>query len=107
MTTATPFTRTTALRWCRSHKGEHRDSTTGELDYTGLAEACAEAFGVNGVGLALMMIVFLNTGGLTGIESHQHVYTLREPYDVVGLIFPWNGPVFNFCAKLAPSLAAG
>jgi phenylacetaldehyde dehydrogenase len=25
----------------------------------------------------------------------------------VGLIFPWNGPVFNFCAKLAPSLAAG
>ena len=50
MTTATPFTRTTALRWCRSHKGEHRDSTTGELDYTGLAEACAEAFGVNGVG---------------------------------------------------------
>ena len=26
------------------------------------------AFGVNGVGLALMMIVFLNTGGLTGAE---------------------------------------
>ena len=25
----------------------------------------------------------------------------------MGLIFPWNGPVFNFCAKLAPSLAAG
>lgn len=49
----------------------------------------------------------VNTGGLTGIESHQHVYTLREPYGVVGLIFPWNGPVFNFCAKLAPSLAAG
>ncbi|MGB5796677.1 MAG: aldehyde dehydrogenase family protein [Mycolicibacter algericus] len=49
----------------------------------------------------------VNTGGLTGVESHQHVYTLREPYDVVGLIFPWNGPVFNFCAKLAPSLAAG
>lgn len=49
----------------------------------------------------------VNTGGLTGIESHQHVYTMREPYDVVGLIFPWNGPVFNFCAKLAPSLAAG
>ncbi|MCV7317134.1 aldehyde dehydrogenase family protein [Mycolicibacillus parakoreensis] len=49
----------------------------------------------------------INAGGLTGVESHQHVYTLREPYDVVGLIFPWNGPVFNFCAKLAPSLAAG
>jgi phenylacetaldehyde dehydrogenase len=49
----------------------------------------------------------VNTGGLTGIDSHLHTYSLREPYDVVGLIFPWNGPVFNFCAKLAPSLAAG
>jgi phenylacetaldehyde dehydrogenase len=49
----------------------------------------------------------VNTGGLTGVDSHMHAYTLREPYDVVGLIFPWNGPVFNFCAKLAPSLAAG
>src|SRR6201990_1027167 len=48
----------------------------------------------------------VNTGGLTGVDSHMHTYTLREPYGVVGLIFPWNGPVFNFCAKLAPSLAA-
>src|SRR6201988_3554346 len=49
----------------------------------------------------------VNTGGLTGVDSHLHTYTLREPYGVVGLIFPWNGPVFNFCAKLAPSLGAG
>jgi phenylacetaldehyde dehydrogenase len=49
----------------------------------------------------------VNTGGLTGVDSHMHAYTLKEPYGVVGLIFPWNGPVFNFCAKLAPSLAAG
>jgi len=49
----------------------------------------------------------VNTGGLTGVDSHMHAYTLKEPYDVVGLIFPWNGPIFNFCAKLAPSLAAG
>ena len=49
----------------------------------------------------------VNTGGLTGVDSHLHAYTLREPYGVVGLIFPWNGPAFNFCAKLAPSLAAG
>ncbi|MCV7103514.1 aldehyde dehydrogenase family protein [Mycobacterium palustre] len=49
----------------------------------------------------------VHTGGLTGIDSHQHAYTLKEPYGVVGLIFPWNGPIFNFCAKLAPSLAAG
>ena len=49
----------------------------------------------------------VNTGGLTGVDSHMHTYTLREPYGVVGLIFPANGPVFNYCAKLAPSLAAG
>ncbi|MBD0021770.1 aldehyde dehydrogenase family protein [Gordonia pseudamarae] len=49
----------------------------------------------------------VNTGGLMGIESHMHAYTMKEPYGVVGLIFPWNGPVFNYCAKLAPALAAG
>ena len=49
----------------------------------------------------------VHTGGLTGFDSRMHAYTLKEPYGVVGLIFPWNGPIFNFCAKLAPSLAAG
>lgn len=46
-----------------------------------------------------------------GIASDKwvemHTYTLKEPYSVVGLIFPWNGPIFNACAKLAPALAAG
>ena len=37
----------------------------------------------------------------------MHTYTRKEPYGVVGLIFPWNGPIFNACAKLAPALAAG
>jgi acyl-CoA reductase-like NAD-dependent aldehyde dehydrogenase len=37
----------------------------------------------------------------------MHTYTLKEPYSVVGLIFPWNGRIFNACAKLAPALAAG
>src|SRR3984885_2668532 len=36
----------------------------------------------------------------------MHAYTLKEPYSVVGLIFPWNGPIFNASAKLAPALAA-
>jgi aldehyde dehydrogenase (NAD+) len=53
------------------------------------------------------IVADVNTSGLTGVDTHQHAYTLKEPYDVVGLIFPWNGPIFNFCAKLAPSLAAG
>jgi aldehyde dehydrogenase (NAD+) len=47
------------------------------------------------------------TGGIAGAFSNMHGYTLKEPYGVVGLIFPWNGPVFNACTKLAPALAAG
>ncbi|WP_067676292.1 aldehyde dehydrogenase family protein [Nocardia miyunensis] len=47
------------------------------------------------------------TGGISGAYANMHAYTLKEPYGVVGLIFPWNGPVFNACAKLAPALAAG
>jgi acyl-CoA reductase-like NAD-dependent aldehyde dehydrogenase len=47
----------------------------------------------------------------SGIASDKyvdmHAYTLKEPYGVVGLIFPWNGPIFNASAKLAPALAAG
>ena len=41
------------------------------------------------------------------LSSSMHAYTLKEPYSVVGLIFPWNGPIFNASAKLAPALAAG
>src|ERR1700752_359069 len=37
----------------------------------------------------------------------MHAYTLKEPFSVVGLIFPGNGPIFNASAKLAPALAAG
>lgn len=47
------------------------------------------------------------TGIATDTFVNMHAYTLKEPYGVVGLIFPWNGPVFNACAKLAPALAAG
>ncbi|MGW0041439.1 aldehyde dehydrogenase family protein [Rhodococcus sp. NPDC003348] len=46
-------------------------------------------------------------GGITGAHSNMHGYTLKEPYGVVGLIFPWNGPLFNAAAKIAPALAAG
>lgn len=47
------------------------------------------------------------TGGISGAHADLHAYTLKEPYGVVGLIFPWNGPIFNACTKLAPALAAG
>ena len=34
-------------------------------------------------------------------------YTLDEPYGVVGVIIPWNGPVYALGMVLAPVLAAG
>ncbi|KAJ5586950.1 uncharacterized protein N7459_002715 [Penicillium hispanicum] len=33
--------------------------------------------------------------------------TVKEPYGVAGLIIPWNFPLMNFSAKMAPALAAG
>jgi aldehyde dehydrogenase (NAD+) len=47
------------------------------------------------------------TAGISGRQAELHGYTIKEPYGVVGLIFPWNGPLFNACTKLAPALAAG
>ncbi|GAA3720240.1 aldehyde dehydrogenase family protein [Gordonia hankookensis] len=57
---------------------------------------------INGIAHDIQM-----TGGVAQLFSNAHGYTLREPYGVVGLIFPWNGPVFNWATKLAPALAAG
>ncbi|MEB3049954.1 aldehyde dehydrogenase family protein, partial [Mycolicibacter sp. MYC123] len=46
-------------------------------------------------------------GGVNSTHANFHAYTQKEPYGVVGLIYPWNGPLFNACAKIAPALAAG
>lgn len=46
-------------------------------------------------------------GGVNSTHANMHAYTSRRPYGVVGLIYPWNGPLFNACAKIAPALAAG
>ena len=34
-------------------------------------------------------------------------YTRREPYGVVGVIIPWNGPLIATCMMAIPALAAG
>ena len=36
-----------------------------------------------------------------------HMYTLREPVGVAGLIVPWNFPLMMAANKIAPALAAG
>ncbi|MCM2459327.1 aldehyde dehydrogenase [Pseudomonas sp. CG7] len=34
-------------------------------------------------------------------------YTRREPYGVVGVIIPWNGPLIAACMMVMPAIAAG
>ena len=54
-------------------------------------------------------------GGLTtifagetiGLGAAYHSYTVREPYGVVGVITPWNGPLNQAARGIAPALAAG
>ncbi len=37
----------------------------------------------------------------------MQTYSLREPVGVVGVIVPWNGPIFTAAWKCAPALAVG
>ena len=34
-------------------------------------------------------------------------YTLDEPYGVIGILEPWNGPVISFGQMIAPAMAGG
>uniref|UniRef100_UPI001915193B aldehyde dehydrogenase family protein n=1 Tax=Mycobacterium paraintracellulare TaxID=1138383 RepID=UPI001915193B len=37
----------------------------------------------------------------------QHIYSNREPFGVIGVITPWNAPVYSAIRGAAPALAAG
>ncbi|BBZ65443.1 aldehyde dehydrogenase [Mycolicibacterium insubricum] len=75
-----------------------------------IVSTCAEFFRyyagwctkINGTAYQVQM-----EGGVNSTHANFHTYTVKEPYGVVGLIYPWNGPLFNACAKVAPALAAG
>jgi aldehyde dehydrogenase (NAD+) len=46
-------------------------------------------------------------GEMIGLGAGYHSYTMREPYGVVGVITPWNGPLNQAARGIAPALAAG
>lgn len=41
------------------------------------------------------------------VEQRGHTAVTREPIGVCGLITPWNWPLYQITAKVAPALAAG
>lgn len=49
----------------------------------------------------------LPAAGPGDMENLHHIYKKEEPYGVVGIITPWNGPLGNLGVKLPPALAAG
>jgi len=52
-------------------------------------------------------LVNLPVGDVLDIRPDLHVYTLREPLGVVGVITPWNLPLNQAARACAPALAAG
>lgn len=52
-------------------------------------------------------LVNLPAGDVLDIRPDLHVYTLREPLGVVGVITPWNLPLNQAARACAPALAAG
>jgi aldehyde dehydrogenase (NAD+) len=52
-------------------------------------------------------LVNLPAGDVIDVVPNQHVYTLREPFGVIGVITPWNLPINQAARAAAPALAAG
>lgn len=46
-------------------------------------------------------------GETIGLGAGDHAFTSREPYGVVGMITPWNGPLTQASRGVAAALAAG
>jgi len=49
----------------------------------------------------------IDHGERIDIGEGYHAYTRREPYGVVGIITPWNGPLGQLVRGLAPALTVG
>lgn len=76
---------------------------TGKSRVLGAAEVegSAQYFELYG-GLAVS-----DGGDTIALGTGYHSYTMREPYGVVGIIVPWNGPLNQASRSAAPALAVG
>ncbi|HEY2842447.1 MAG TPA: aldehyde dehydrogenase family protein, partial [Bryobacteraceae bacterium] len=52
-------------------------------------------------------LVNINHGETLNVGAGYHAYTRREPFGVVGIITPWNVPLYQAARASAPALAAG
>jgi acyl-CoA reductase-like NAD-dependent aldehyde dehydrogenase len=107
---AAPGHRASVLRRLADLIREHKDEIGGiESRDTGkpIAQAIAE------VGLAADFFTYfaghaeLPNGRTHPADAGHFVYSVREPYGVVGAISPWNYPFLLACWKTAPALAVG
>jgi aldehyde dehydrogenase (NAD+) len=46
-------------------------------------------------------------GQTVDLGPDQHVYSVREPFGTIGIITPWNAPVYSGIRGIAPALGAG
>ena len=46
-------------------------------------------------------------GQTVEVGDDRHIFVRREPFGVVGVIMPWNGPLILAARSVAPALAAG
>lgn len=52
-------------------------------------------------------LVGMPVGETLDVAPDQHVFTIREPFGVIGVITPWNLPLNQSARACAPALAAG
>ena len=46
-------------------------------------------------------------GQTVDLGPDQHVYSVREPFGTIGIITPWNAPIYSGIRGIAPAIAAG
>ena len=98
---------------CFKRLGDLLGSHSGEFAFLGARESGIPC----GLGLMPMAQAWVDhyMGWIDKIEGTQGEsypmpgfnYTRREPYGVIGVIIPWNGPLVATCMMAIPALAAG